>query len=85
MHKIIPREARNVSSHPGVEPGTSGLEVLRAIHCANGTYFMMGEDFKLFQCYALNKRKFPYTTKPEMFNTRNLVSHPRGVETWTYD
>ncbi len=27
-----------VPSHPGVEPGTSGLEALRAIHCANGTW-----------------------------------------------
>ena len=29
--------AKNPSSHLGVEPRTFGLEVQRAIHCANGT------------------------------------------------
>ena len=29
-------------SHLGVEPRTFGLEVQRAIHCANGTQLLIG-------------------------------------------
>ena len=31
------RKGKKSSSHLGVEPRTFGLEVQRAIHCANGT------------------------------------------------
>ena len=33
----LPKKWKKLSSHLGVEPRTFGLEVQRAIHCANGT------------------------------------------------
>ena len=37
ISKSGPKRAKKPSSHLGVEPRTFGLEVQRAIHCANGT------------------------------------------------
>ena len=37
LSKSGPKKEKKPSSHLGVEPRTFGLEVQRAIHCANGT------------------------------------------------
>ena len=37
LEKGICVREKKVSSHLGIEPRTFGLEVQRAIHCANGT------------------------------------------------
>ena len=36
-YQRVAEKAKKLSSHLGVEPRTFGLEVQRAIHCANGT------------------------------------------------
>jgi hypothetical protein len=36
-NKKTVKNLKSLSSQPGFEPGTFGLEVQRAIHCATGT------------------------------------------------
>ena len=43
------------SSHPGIEPGTFGLEVQRAIRCANGT------------CYEVDRTHIHKLLEPKVF------------------
>ena len=51
---------KEVASLPGFEPGTFGLEVQRAIHCATGT--------------DASKRSFPWDLKRRYFVTEKLMS-----------
>ena len=57
-----------MSSLPGFEPGTFGLEVQRAIHCATGTFLMKSEKAMQLisressQCWLLLKTHNCVTT-----------------------
>ena len=48
----LPKKWKKLSSHLGVEPRTFGLEVQRAIHCANGTPGILGSAFSKFIEYT---------------------------------
>ena len=41
------------ASPPGFEPGTFGLEVQRAIHCATGTASYTPKHLRLLQCAVI--------------------------------
>ena len=58
------------ASLPGFEPGTFGLEVQRAIHCATGT--------------DVSKRSFPWNFKRGYFITEKLMSLDKCLEKMTF-
>ncbi len=67
-----------MSSHPGVEPGTFGLEVQRAIHCANGTCLFKIESYFLINCVHIQGVKSRTNTR-QQFYVRFQMWYKSGI------
>ena len=63
-------DKKQFASLPGFEPGTFGLEVQRAIHCATGT--------------VVSKGSFPWNLKRGYFITEKLMSLDKCLEKMTF-
>ena len=69
----LPKKWKKLSSHLGVEPRTFGLEVQRAIHCANGTLdthcvlrMALFRNVEIMTCSSLYKSVPYFNVRPYM-------------------